>query len=195
VHVRLGHLAAAIVGALAVAAVASATASATLTTTLARGGSTSGGRDAAFTRAGLGARCPTSTFVSTVAPDGLSTSGELDFSNGGRPTCSGTFGVSCEVTTRGRTPTRITIRSTASTAGVSASFDLVLDSDFTLEIRCMNGGLVCTISGPQIIGNAGAYQQGRPSRRVMNARGISCAEGGTVDHTGSYSIAQTFTIS
>ncbi len=194
-NVKLGRLVVSIVAVLSVAAVAVPTASATLTTRATRGEDRALARDSAFTRGVLAARCPTTTFVGTVAGDGLSVSGELDFSNAGRTTCTGTFGVSCEVTTNGRTPTRITMRSTASVAGVSATFDLVLDSDFTLEIICLGGGVVCTISGIQAIRSGGRYQQGTPSRRSMDARGIRCGEGGTVDYTGNYTVTGTLTIS
>ncbi len=186
-------LAVAIVGALSVLAVAAAPASATLTVSRSRSAGASG--NGAFTRGGLGVRCTTSTLSNTVAADGLSMSTEFDYNNAGRPTCTGSFGVSCEVTTSRRTPTTMTSRSTSSSAGVSAGFDVVLDANFTLEINCLGGGLVCTISGAQTIRSARTVLQGSPGSDIFNARGIRCGEGGTADYTASYVITGALTIS
>ncbi len=182
------------VAALAVLAVAAAPASATITAGAART-VTARSNDSALTRGGLGARCTTSTAAGTVAADGLSASVELDFSNGGRTTCTGSFGVSCEVRTAGRTPTTITLRSTSSTAGRTATGDVVIDANFTYEVACLGGGLVCTVSGAQTIRAAGTITQGTPSRLAANARGIRCTEGGTADFTGNYTITERITIS
>ncbi len=193
--VRFGRFAVSILAALSVVAIAATPASATITASASGGRLTGASRNTSFTRGGLGFRCTTSTFAGTVAADGRSISGELDFSNAGRTTCTGSFGVSCEVTTSRRTPTTITSRSTASTAGVSATFDLVLDANYTLEINCLGGGLVCTISGPQTIRSAETIRQGTPSTDVFNVRGVRCTEGGTLDWTGTYTFVERITIS
>jgi hypothetical protein len=73
--------------------------------------------------------CPTSTFTGTIAADGRSASGTLEFSAnaGTRVTCTFTvLGSSSSATVV--CSLRITLRSTASTAGVSATGDVVIDA-------------------------------------------------------------------
>ncbi len=184
------------VAGLSVLAFAAAPASATITAGASGGAVTGTSRNTALSRSGLGARCATSGFAGTVAADGLSASGELHFSNAaGARTCLGTFGVSCDVFTSGGRPTTVTLRSTGSTAGTSATFTIVLDAGFTYEVNCLGGALICTVSGPQTIRSAGTLRQGTPSTFVANARGIICAEGGLVDFTGTYTINERITIS
>ncbi len=178
--------------ALAVLAVVAAPAYATITARASSQRVTATSTNTQLTRGGLSARCATSTFAGTVAADGLSASGEFDFSNRGRTTCTGSFGVSCEVTTSRRTPTTITLRSTASTAGVSATGDVVLDANFTLEVSCLGGGLVCTVSGPQTLRAAGNLTA---TRLRKTSRGIRCTEGGTADFVADYTFTETLTIS
>ncbi len=72
---------------------------------------------------------------------------------------------------------------------------MVIDANFTYEIACLGGGLVCTISGGQTIRGAFTISQGTPSRLTMNARGIRCTEGGTVIFAGNYTINERITIS
>ncbi len=189
------RLAISLAAALSAVAMAAAPASARITASASSGRISAISSDSAFTRGGLGFRCISSTLIGTVAADGLSFSGELDFSNGGRTTCSGTFGVSCEAPTFGLITTPITFRSTASTAGVSATGDIGIDTVFTLAISCPSIGLVCTISGTQTIRAAGTIIQGRPVRFAANARGIRCTEGGTADFTGNYTFFERITIS
>ncbi len=177
--------------ALGVMAVAAMPASATLTPPLSA--LTASSSNADWTRAGFGTRCPTNTFRGTIAADGLSASGEFALSNNGRPTCPGRLG--CEVTTAGGSPTTITLRSTASARGVSATFDLVFDANFTLNFSCLGGTNNCTISGPQTIRGAGILTQGTPSRLATNMR-IRCAEaGGRMEQTGTYTFVERLTIS
>ncbi len=192
--VSLSRLAVSLLATLSVVAIAAAPASATVTARASSGRITANSRDSVFTRGGIGFRCATSTFAGTVAADGLSASVELDFSNGGRTTCNGPLS-SCEVTTSRRTPTTITLRSTASTAGRGATLDVLIDANYTLDISCQSGAVVCTIPGPQTIRAAGTITQGTPSRLAANARGIRCTEGGTIDLTGNYTITETITIS
>ena len=74
-------------------------------------------------------RCPTSTFTGTIAADGLSSSGVLEFSptTSPRVTCTSTIlGSPSSVTVR--CSLRITLRSTSSTAGVSMIEDLLIDA-------------------------------------------------------------------
>ncbi len=178
--------------ALGVMAVAATPASATVTARDSSGTLTASSSDAVWARGGLGTKCPTSTLRGTMAADGLSASLEFTLSNNGRPTCLGFL--ACEVTTSG-TPTTITLRSTASTAGRTATFDLVFDANFTLNFICLAGGIVCTLSGPQTIRNAGTLTQGTPSRLTFNMRSIRCTEGGTSDFTGNYIFIERLTIS
>ncbi len=180
--------------ALGVMAVAATPASATVTAGAART-LTASSNDTAWTRGGTGTRCTTSTLNGIVAADGLSASLEFTLSNNGRTTCTGSFGWSCAVTTSRSTPTTITLRSTASTTGRTATFDLVLDPNFTLEYSCLGGGLVCTVSGPQTIRSIGTLTQGTPSRLTFNMRSIRCTEGGTSDFTGNYAFVERLTIS
>jgi hypothetical protein len=182
------------VAALAVLAVMAVPASATITPV--NGSVTARSGNSALTRSGLGARCTTSTFAGRISADGRSASGNLDFSNRGATTCSGTFGVSCEVRSSDAR-NNITLRSTASTAGTSATGDVALDSDFTYSVSCLGGGLVCTVSGPQTIRAAGTIRQGagRTDTLVADARRIACGEGGTADFTGTYTITEDLSIS
>jgi hypothetical protein len=179
--------------ALGAMAVAATPASATLTPV--NSTVTASSSNTAWTRAGLGARCPTSTFIGRIAADGRSISGDLTLSNHGRTTCSGTFGVSCEATTGGGSPTTITLRSTGSTAGGSATFDVIYDADFTLNFSCLGGGLVCTISGPQTIRGAATLIQSTPSTLATDMRRINCGEGGSSERTATYTFAERLTIS
>jgi hypothetical protein len=155
----------------------------------------SAGRNQVIARSGLAALCTTSTFNGRVSSDGRSASGNVDFSNAGRTTCLGTFGVSCEVRSSDSRNT-ITLRSTASTAGTSATGDLVLDSDFTYAISCLGGGLLCTISGPQTLRGAWSISQRSPPTLTIDAIGVACGEGRTLTQfEADYSIVQRITIS
>jgi hypothetical protein len=71
--------------------------------------------------------CPTSTFTGLIAADGRSASGTLEFSSNARTPCTLTvLGSSSNVSVV--CSLRITLRSTASTAGTSATGDVVIDA-------------------------------------------------------------------
>jgi hypothetical protein len=172
------------------------TAPAAATITPVNGTVTANSTNTALTRGGiLLARCPTSTFAGRISADGRSASGNIDFSNRGATTCGGDF-APCEVRSSDARNT-ITFRSTASTAGASATGDVALDSDFTYNVSCLGGGLACTVSGPQTIRAAGTSRQGagRTDSLVTDVRGLRCTEGGTANFTGTYRINEDISIS
>lgn len=182
--------------ALVLAAVAAAPAQARLTPAAAAISANS--TDGSFTiTAGVIMRCPTSTFTGTIAADGLSASGTLEFS--GRPgvdTCVFTvLGSSSSVDVR--CSLRITLRSISSVAGTNASGDIVVDAanpanacSFVLPVHG------CSITfGPQTIRNAWTLRQATQTL-VLSRVGLAgtgtgglCGSGGrTIVITASYRV-------
>ncbi len=97
-------------------------------------------------------RCPLADATGTNAADGRSISLRLSFRRAAATTCTsrtglGTFSVT--YTCSGS----VTLRSTASTAGVSATFDIALDSDFRCSVEKTGipiiGSCTTDLQGPQ----------------------------------------------
>ena len=128
-------------GALTLAALA-------LATTSAQASLTPGGAaisllsvDSELTIGATNVRCAESPFTGTIAADGRSISGTVTYDR-----CySGAPGTSVTLTCRGS----ITIRETSSSAGISASGNVSLDSNFECTLRLPSFPCTTTIRGPQ----------------------------------------------
>ncbi len=140
--------------ALAIIAVAAAPAHARITPA----GSTvsANSRDSVFNLTFLSITCPTADITGTLSADGTSLSGRLAFSSstGGARCRDNLGGVYADFVCRGSA----TFRSTSSTAGVSASGDLLFDRDLDCTLRSPLLGEV-TFRGPQTLRGCLTFNQ------------------------------------
>jgi hypothetical protein len=154
--------------------------------------------DSSFTvTPGVVIACPTSTFTGTIAADGRSASGTLEFSS--------RVGVTCTLTVLGSSSSatvvcslRTTLRSISSTAGTSATVDLVFDLQGTAacQMTLPVHGCVIAFGGPQTIRGAGVISQAGQTLTVSRAPIAATGSGGicgagarTSTFTGTYRIS------
>lgn len=136
---------------------------------------------------GFTVRCPRADFSGRTSADGRSVSGTFTF--GGRTCTESAFGTSVTVVTRGS----ITVRSTSSVAGVSASGDYALDTGGeSTETNFIWGS--SSVRGPQTVRGCVTIRQGPPS--VLD---ITCLlnddAGGTMVVSTRYTLNRAITIS
>jgi hypothetical protein len=137
---------------------------------------------------GLRTRCPLSTFTGRTSADGRALSGSLTFTSSGGVTCTeNLFGSSVDVRCSGT----VTLRSTSSVAGSSASGNVTLDSGFRCDITSLAGRR--TITGPQTPSNC-SWTFTPPSTLITNCNTIVTTSG-EAGFAGTYRATQRFTIS
>jgi hypothetical protein len=134
--------------------------------------------------------CPTTTFTGLIAADGRSASGTLEFSSNARTPCTLTvLGSSSNVSVV--CSLRITLRSTASTAGVSATGDVVIDAANPARSCSMTySAHGCTITfGPQTIRPATISQ----AAQTVSLSSVNVAATGSGGICGTGARISTFT--
>jgi hypothetical protein len=139
---------------------------------------------------GLRTRCPRADGTGTTNADGRRVSLALTFTGDGRTTCTESlFGSSVTVACRGN----VTLTSTASTAGVSASGTISLDTGFECRITSLAG--TRTIRGPQSPTNCRfGFTQ---STQILTVRcdTIAVDGGGESGFAASYRVTPRLTVS
>ena len=140
---------------------------------------------------GLRTRCPRSDFVGRTSADGRRVSGTLTFSGDGRTTCTeNVFGSSVTVVCRGN----VTLTSRSSVAGVSASGDVSLDSDFECTIRAAIGA-ARSIRGPQTPTNCTWTFTQSTQLLTVRCATILTDSGGESGFAGSYRVTPRLVVS
>ncbi len=182
------------VSALAVLAAAATPANATFTPVNARISATSTDSSLSSNGGAVAVRCPTAEFTGTINGTGTAASGTLGFSSNPRNRVDCTaVGQRATVDCRGL----VTLRSTSSVAGTSASGTFALDTGFDCSITVP--ALVCTlhIVGPQTPTGTWTYTQGTRSL-VVDARtiiiradrpSVTCRDATDGAFRGNYSVA------
>ncbi len=141
---------------------------------------------------GLRVRCPRANSTGRISADGRSASVGGTFTSGGGVTCTESlFGSSVTV---GCVGGGVTLRSSSSVAGTSASGTIFLDSGFACNVSPAIGS-GRTIRGPQSPSNCTfTYTQASRSTRI-DCRTIAVDGGGESGFAATYTVDQFLTIS